>query len=422
MRDTPSYDPAAIEARWQARWVEQRTNEPDLDRPARPFYNLMMFPYPSAEGLHVGNLFAFTGADIYGRFKRLQGHDVFEPIGFDAFGIHSENYALSVGTNPAQLIPKNIANFRRQLKRFGGMFDWRHELSTTDPAYYKWTQWIFLQLFYAGLAYKKRAAVNWCPKDKTVLANEQVINGRCERCDTPVEQRFLDQWFFRITNFAERLLENLPNLDWSSSTALLQKNWIGRSEGAELIFETPGGKKITVFTTRPDTVFGATYLVLAPENPLVDQLTAEEQRREVTAHRREVLGRDLVSRRVGDKTKTGVFLGSYARNPATGEAIPIWIADYVLMEYGTGAIMAVPAHDRRDHEFATAFKLPIREVVRSDEPLPSVTEDGVLVNSGRFNGLSCRDAQREIVAWLKSKGLATPQVQYRLHDWCISRQ
>ena len=419
----PTYDPVALEAKWQARWAERRTNEPDLDRAARPFYNLMMFPYPSAEGLHVGNMFAFTGADIYGRFKRLQGYDVFEPMGFDAFGIHSENYALSIGTNPAQLIPQNIANFRRQLKRFGGMFDWRHELSTTDPAYYKWTQWLFLQLFRAGLAYKKRAAVNWCPKDKTVLANEQVINGRCERCDTPVEQRFLDQWFFRITDFAERLLDNLQNLDWSSSTVLLQRNWIGRSEGAELLFETPGGKKITVFTTRPDTVFGATYLVLAPEHPLVEDLIAVEQRNAVKGYQREVQAKDVVSRRVGDKTKTGVFLGSYARNPATGEAIPIWIADYVLMEYGTGAILAVPAHDKRDFEFATQFQLPIRQVVKVDgEPLPSISEAGVLMGSGAFDGLPCGEGGRKIVAWLAERGMATPRVQYRLHDWCISRQ
>jgi len=419
----PTYDPAALEAKWQARWAERRTNEPDLDRAARPFYNLMMFPYPSAEGLHVGNMFAFTGADIYGRFKRLQGYDVFEPMGFDAFGIHSENYALSIGTNPAQLIPQNIANFRRQLRRFGGMFDWRHELSTTDPAYYKWTQWIFLQLFRAGLAYKKRAAVNWCPKDKTVLANEQVINGRCERCDTPVEQRFLDQWFFRITNYAERLLQNLDNLDWSSSTVSLQRNWIGRSEGAELVFETPGGKKITVFTTRPDTVFGATYLVLAPEHPLVEELIAVEQRNAVKAYQREVQAKDIVSRRVGDKTKTGVFLGSYARNPATGEAIPIWIADYVLMEYGTGAIMAVPAHDKRDFEFATQFQLPIRQVVKVEgEPLPSVSDEGALMNSGAFDGLPCREGGHKIVEWLAGRGMSTPRVQYRLHDWCISRQ
>src|SRR6266513_1001863 len=351
MPQVPAYDPQLVEAKWQERWVRERTNEPDLDQPGRAFYNLMMFPYPSAEGLHVGNMFAFTGADIYGRFKRLHGYDVFEPIGFDAFGIHSENYALSVGTHPAKLIPQNIATFRRQLKRFGGMFDWRHELSTTDPRYYKWTQWIFLQLFKAGIAFRKQAAVNWCPKDMSVVANEQVINGYCERHpDTKVEQRFLEQWFFRITRYAERLLKNL--------------------------------------------------------------------------YRLEVQAKDLVSRRVGagDKTKTGVFLGSYARNPATGEAIPIWIADFVLMEYGTGAIMIVPAHDTRDFELATPFTLPIREVVRTGEPLPSVTEDGVLVNSGEFDGLSCREAKQRIVAWLQGKGLATPQVQYRLHDWCISRQ
>ncbi len=423
MSSVPPYDPQAVEAKWQERWARRRTNEPDLDRPRRPFYNLMMFPYPSAEGLHVGNMFAFTGADIFGRFKRLQGHDVFEPIGFDAFGIHSENYALSVGTHPAKLIPQNIATFRRQLQRFGGMFDWRQELSTTDARYYKWTQWIFLQLFKAGLAFRKKAAVNWCPKDMSVVANEQVINGYCERHpDTKVEQRFLEQWFFAITRYAERLLKNLERLDWTDSTRTLQRNWIGRSDGAELAFETPAGARIPVFTTRPDTVFGATYLVLAPEHPLVDQLTADEQRRAVNAYRREVQAKDIVSRRVGEKAKTGVFLGSYARNPATGEAIPVWIADYVLMEYGTGAIMAVPAHDKRDYEFATAFRLPIRQVVESDEPLPSVTEDGVLVNSGQFDGLSCRDGQREIVAWLKAKGLGSPQVQYRLHDWCISRQ
>ena len=420
----PGYDPATVESRWQARWAEHRTNEPDLDRPARPFYNLMMFPYPSAEGLHVGNMFAFTGADIYGRFKRLQGFDVFEPIGFDAFGIHSENYALKVGTHPATLIPRNIENFRRQLRRFGGMYDWRHELSTTDPAYYKWTQWIFLQLFKAGLAYRKKAAVNWCPACKTVLANEQVIAGYCERHpDVKVEMRYLEQWFFAITRYAERLLANLDKIDWSESTTTLQRNWIGKSEGAELVFEAPGGQTVTVFTTRPDTIFGATYLVLAPEHPAVDAFTTEEQRATVKAYLRQVLGKDIVSRNVGDRTKTGVFLGSYARNPATGESIPVWIADYVLMEYGTGAIMAVPAHDKRDFEFATQFGLPVRQVVRvGGEALPSISEDGVLMNSGPFDGLSCREAQPRIVTWLAGRGLATAQVQYRLHDWCISRQ
>ncbi|HXH62764.1 MAG TPA: leucine--tRNA ligase, partial [Gemmatimonadales bacterium] len=422
MLDAPIYDPAVIEPAWQLRWSERHTNEPDIDRPRRPFYNLMMFPYPSAEGLHVGNMFAFTGADIYGRFKRLQGYTVFEPMGFDAFGIHSENYALTVGTHPARLIPKNIDAFRRQLRRLGAMFDWRHELSTTDPGYYKWTQWLFLQLYKAGLAYKKRAAVNWCPKDKTVLANEQVINGRCERCDSVVEQRFLDQWFFKITDFAERLLANLDTLDWSESTRTLQRNWIGKSEGAELAFETPAGQRIIVFTTRPDTLFGATYLVLAPEHPLVEALTTNEQRAAVREYQRAVQAKDIVSRKVGDKTKSGVFLGSYARNPASGEAIPIWIADYVLMDYGTGAIMAVPAHDKRDHEFATQFHLPIRQVVRAPGELPIVTEDGTLMASPPFDGLSCAEGARKIVEWLAGRGLATPRVQYRIHDWCISRQ
>src|SRR2546428_746822 len=376
-----------------------------------------------AEALHVGNMSAFTGADIYGRFKRLAGYDVFEPIGFDAFGIHSENYALSIGAHPAKLIPQNITTFRRQLRRFGGMFDWRHELSTTDPRYYKWTQWLFLQFFKAGLAFRKRAAVNWCPACKTVLANEQVINGYCERHpDVRVEQRFLEQWFFAITRYAERLLRNLDALDWSESTAAMQRNWIGRSEGAELVFETPGGEAITAFTTRPDTVFGATYMVLAPEHPLVDALTADEQRPVVNAYRRAVQAKDIVSRKVGEKTKTGVFLGSYAPNPATGETNPISIAHYVLMGYRTRAIMAGPSHHERDVEFAQQFKLPIVQVVRLEgQALPIVSEEGVLMNSGQFNGLSCRDGAQRIVQWLAAKGLGRAPGPDRPHHWGISR-
>ncbi|HKH83209.1 MAG TPA: class I tRNA ligase family protein, partial [Gemmatimonadales bacterium] len=341
--DALPYQPEEIETKWQRRWAERHVNEPDLDGAERPFYNLMMFPYPSAEGLHVGNMFAFTGSDVYGRFKRLQGYDVFEPIGFDAFGIHSENYAIKVGVNPGILIPKNIENFRRQLRRIGGMFDWRHELSTTDPRYYKWTQWIFLQLLKAGKAYKKAAAVNWCPHDKTVLANEQVINGRCERCDSVVEQRTLEQWFFRITDYADRLLSDLDDkekMDWSDTTTTAQRNWLGRSEGAEIVFKaaddvtrtsrlakgqvvplTPsaaGGRgpkperpEIRVFTTRPDTIFGATFMVLAPEHPLVDAFTSAEQRSAVDAYRKAAASQDLVSRKVGDREKTGVFTGGY---------------------------------------------------------------------------------------------------------------
>ncbi len=425
--DTQAYDPAAVEAKWRERWVERRTNATELDRAAEPFYNLMMFPYPSAEGLHVGNVFAFVGSDIYGRYRRLRGADVFEPIGFDAFGIHSENYALKVNTHPAELIPRNIARFRDQLRRVGLMVDWDHELSTTDPGYYHWTQWIFLRLYEAGLAEKRAAPVNWCPVCKTVLANEQVIDGYCERHpDTRVIQRVLEQWFFKITDFAGRLLDNLERLDWSDSTRTLQRNWIGRSDGADLVFATPTGHEIHVFTTRPDTVFGATYVVLAPEHPLVEALTTAEQRSAVNAYRRKVAQMDLVSRRVGSKDKTGEFTGAYARNPATGESVPIWIADYVLMEYGTGAIMAVPAHDERDHEFATAFELPIVPVVRMRDgttpELPFTTRDGALVNSGKFDGMSCEDGNRAVTEWLQTKKLGTRQVQYRLHDWCISRQ
>ena len=422
-----AYDPERVEAAWQARWTARGTNGLDLAAAARPFYNLMMFPYPSAEGLHVGNVFAFVGTDIYGRYQRLRGYDVFEPIGFDAFGIHSENYALKVNTHPAELIPRNIARFREQLRRMGLMVNWDHEVSTTDPAYYRWTQWIFLQLFKAGLAFKKAAPVNWCPECKTVLANEQVINGYCERHpDTPVTQRFLEQWFFAITRYAARLLDHLETLDWSDSTRTAQRNWIGRSEGAELVFDTAVGKAITVFTTRPDTVFGATWVVLAPEHPLVDLLTAEEARPAVNRYRRQAQAQDLVSRRVGSKEKTGVFLGAYARNPATGESVPIWIADYVLMEYGTGAIMAVPGHDERDFEFARTFHLPIVRVVEpagdEDGTLPYMSWEGRLVNSGPFDGMPCAEAVGAVTRWLEGQGRATAQHQYRLHDWCISRQ
>ena len=450
--ETPAYDPTAVERKWQDRWRERGTNHTDLAGGERPFYALMMFPYPSAEGLHVGNLFAFTGNDIYGRFQRLQGHTVFEPLGYDAFGIHSENYALKVGEHPKRLIPRNVANFRRQLERAGLMVDWRYAVDTTDPGYYKWTQWVFLQLYERGLAYKKTAAVNWCPNDKTVLANEQVIGGACERCGAMVEQRELEQWFFRISDYAPRLLDNLDRLDWSDTTKTAQRNWIGRSEGARLTFLAPvdgpvpaaaeaeleeehpavmAAYRIEVFTTRPDTVFGATYLVLAPEHPLAESLTTDGQRQEVNAYRERVSKQDLVSRKVtGEREKTGVFTGSYAVNPATEALVPIWIADYVLMEYGTGAIMAVPGHDERDFEFATRFGLPIVRVVAgagedADTPLAAAyteNEGGRLVASGPFDGLPVAQAKRDITAWLSGRDAAVAQVNYRLHDWCISRQ
>ncbi len=436
------YAPGAIEGKWQKIWEELGTNSftPETFKNAPdPFYNLMMFPYPSAEGLHVGNIYAFTGADVHGRYQRLTGKDVFEPIGFDAFGIHSENFALKKGVNPMDLTPRNVANFTRQLRRIGGMFDWKHTVNTSDPEYYRWTQWIFIQLFKAGLAERKEAPVNWCPSCMTVLANEQVIAGLCERCDTAVEQRHIAQWFFRITDYTQRLLDNLKTIDWSESTLKAQENWIGRSEGATLRFPVlppqhgdpePGDDTpvISVFTTRPDTVFGATYMVLAPEHPLAEAITAPARRAEVEAYRGAAAKLDMVARQKADNTKTGVFTGTMCLNPATGEPIPVWIADYVLIEYGTGAIMAVPGHDQRDFEFAQLFDLPIPRVVAgpgdvADTPLvEAYAGEGTLVNSGRFDSLPSQEGARAIVDWLEEKGLAEAQINYRLHDWCISRQ
>ncbi|TVP73966.1 MAG: leucine--tRNA ligase [Gemmatimonadales bacterium] len=438
-KDAPSpstppdpYRPSVVERKWQATWEEQGTNrftEDEFRSAPDPFYNLMMFPYPSAEGLHVGNIYAFTGADVHGRYQRLRGRDVFEPIGFDAFGIHSENFALKVGRHPMDLIPSNVANFTRQLRRIGGMFDWDHTVDTTTPEYYRWTQWLFLQLFRAGLAEQKEAPVNWCPSCMTVLANEQVVAGLCERCDTPVEQRRILQWFFRISDYADRLLDNLEELDWSDVTRKAQRNWIGRSEGATLTFPVKdSSESIQVFTTRPDTLFGATYMVLAPEHPLVDRIATEERREAVESYRAEAQSRDVVARQKTDKSKTGVFTGGHCRNPATGEDIPIWIADYVLMDYGTGAIMAVPGHDERDFEFATAFDLPIRRVVAGpdddgDTPLQEAyVGPGRLVNSGPFDGLEVEEGIRKITEWLEENGGGEVTTTYRLHDWCISRQ
>jgi murein DD-endopeptidase MepM/ murein hydrolase activator NlpD len=374
-----------------------------------PFYQLMMFPYPSAEGLHVGNLFAFTAPTCTGRFMRLQGHTVFEPLGFDAFGIHSENYALKVGAHPMTMTPRNVANFRGSSgARAHGRLDAARS-TRRSPDYYQWTQWVFLQLHKQGLAYKKAAAVNWCPTDKTVLANEQVEGGLCERCGTPVEQRFLEQWFFRISDYAGRLLDNLDWLDWSETTKSAQRNWIGRSEGAEVSFAVEGcADPVRVFTTRVDTLFGATYLVLAPEHPLVAAVTTPEQRAAVDAYRARTAQQDVVSRKV-DKEKTGVFTGAYAVNPATGARIPVWTADYVLMEYGTGAIMAVPGHDERDYEFARKFDLPVVRVVvaegeDADTPLDAGAHthsaDGRLVNSAQFDGMTVPEAKRAVVEWL----------------------
>jgi len=421
------FDLRANENKWQQQWEKTKLHETDLQTAKNPFYNLMMFPYPSAEGLHMGNVFAYIGSDIYGRFKRLQGHDVFEPMGFDAFGIHSENYAIKVGIHPLELIPRNIENFReRQLKKLGVMFDWKHQVDTTDPKYYRWTQWIFLQLYKNNLAYKKKSAVNWCPSCLTVLANEQVVNGFCERCKTAITKKETEQWFFKITNYAQQLLDNLNWIDWSESTKIAQRRWIGRSEGLRISFPIADLKEqIEVFTTRPDTIFGATYLVLAPEHPLLGKLVTSEFEKEVNEYVQAAQRKTNIDRESIEKEKTGVFTGSYAINPANNEKIPIWISDYVLMTYGTGAIMAVPAHDQRDLDFANKYQLPVVEVIKGKEVFDKKTayvDDGVLINSEAFNELSNREAIDKINAWLIGENKAKEEINYRLHDWCISRQ
>ena len=421
------YDHRRVEEKWSRQWREQGAYAVDLDNAARPYYNLMMFPYPSAEGLHIGNFFAFVGSDVHGRYMRSQGYDVFEPMGFDAFGIHSENHALKTGTHPSRLIPANVAHFRRQLERIGARFDWGHEVNSTDPAYYRWTQWIFLQLFKAGLAYQKLAPVNWCPACRTVLADEQASGGSCERCDSEVEQRDMRQWFFRITAYAQRLLDNLDWIDWSDITRTAQRQWIGRSEGAEVVFPVTGSQhEITVFTTRPDTLWGATYVVLAPEHPLVEQIASAGQKGEVEEYAHAARRKSMVERQDATRQKSGVFTGAHATNPANGQRLPVWVADYVLMGYGTGAIMAVPAHDARDFEFAEQFGLPIVEVISPDGEEHVLAEayvgEGTLIHSGPFSGMGSREAMGEIGDWLATQGRGKATVIYRLRDWCVSRQ
>lgn len=422
------YDHKVVEQKWTKRWDEQKTHQVDLHGAKTPFYNLMMFPYPSAEGLHVGNVFAFTGSDIFGRFKRATGHDVFEPMGFDAFGIHSENFAMKMGTHPKKLIPQNIENFReRQLKRLGAMFDWSHQVDTTSPEYYKWTQWVFKKLYEAGLAYQKDSPVNWCPSCKTVLSDEQAEGGVCERCNSEVEKRRMKQWFFAITKYAQRLLDNLDWIDWSDITKAAQRRWIGRSEGAEVTFGIDGfDDELVVFTTRPDTLWGATFMVMAPEHELVSKITTADKKDEVEKYIHESLHKSAIEREDAGREKTGVFTGAYAVNPVNNAKIPIWIADYVLMTYGTGAIMAVPAHDTRDFEFAVKFGLKIIEVISPDGETHTLEEaytgPGRLINSAQFDGTPNTEGIEKVTAWLSEKGQGKAVVNYRIHDWCVSRQ
>src|SRR3972149_8282388 len=365
MANVKKYNHLDIEPKWQKKWADSKIYSPDLKEAVHPFYNLMMFPYPSAEGLHVGNTYAFTGADIFGRFMRMRGYDVFEPIGLDGFGIHSENYAIKAGEHPTVLAQKTRERFYRQLHLIGNSFDWTKTLETYDPEYYKWTQWIFVRMFKSGLAYRKKASVNWCPACKTVLADEQVIAGICERCSTEVGTKALDQWFFRLasgkrpdgTPYPDALLTNLEKIDWSQKVKVAQRNWIGRSQGAKIKFKVKGQKEeVEVFTTRPDTLNGATFLVLSPDSAWVDKLTIPGQKEKVTEYIKDTQRKSELEH---SKAKTGIFTGSYVKNPQTGKDIPVWVADYVVSSYGSGAIMGVPAHDERDMEFAKKFDIEV---------------------------------------------------------------
>lgn len=423
------FNPSEIEPKWQQIWAnDQRYKAPDASGKPK-YYVTGMFPYPSGAGMHTGHFFEHSIVDAEARFRRALGYNVMYPMGFDNFGLPAENYAIKTGVSPQKATADNIANFKNQLTRVGASIDWSREVQTSDPGYYKWTQWVFTQLFERGLAYQKEASQWWCDIDKTVLANEQVVNGKCWRHDgpndPPVTKKKIKQWFFKITDYADQLLEEIPALNWPEKIKTAQENWIGKSEGAEIEFMVDGrDDSITVFSTRPDTLFGATFLVLAPEHALARELATDDTRETVNAYIDEAIKKSEIERQAEGKEKTGVFTGSYAINPANGEKVPIWIADYVLGGYGTGAIMAVPAHDERDYEFAEKFGLSIIRVVEKpdDETNQQYLGEGALVNSGIFDGMESSEAREEIVAWLEQQGRGKAKVTYKMRDWLISRQ
>ncbi|PAF37564.1 leucine--tRNA ligase [Terribacillus saccharophilus] len=419
-----SFNHHEIEKKWQAYWEENKTFKTDTSSEKEKFYALDMFPYPSGAGLHVGHPEGYTATDILSRMKRMQGFEVLHPIGWDAFGLPAEQYALDTGNDPEEFTKKNIATFTRQIKELGFSYDWDREVNTTDPEYYKWTQWIFLQLYKEGLAYVDEVAVNWCPALGTVLSNEEVIDGKSERGGHPVIRKPMKQWVLRITAYADRLLEDLDELDWPDSLKEMQRNWIGRSEGAEVTFRIEDTEEsFDVFTTRPDTLFGATFAVLSPEHPLVDKITSAAQQKAVESYKQEVAAKSDLERTDLAKEKTGVFTGAYAINPVNGEKMPIWIADYVLMSYGSGAIMAVPAHDERDYEFAKTFDLPIKAVIEgADVENEAYTGEGAHINSDFLNGMNKQEAISAAITWLEENKQGAKKISYRLRDWIFSRQ
>ena len=423
------YNPIEIEAKWQKKWDDSKLYEVKSDHSKQKMYISGMFPYPSGAGLHTGHARSYTIVDSIARFYRQKGKNVLNPIGWDTFGLPAENYAIKTGISPQEATKTNIANFKKQFKRLGISIDWSREINTSNPEYYKWTQWIFRELYKKGLAYRKESYQWWCDNDKTVLANEQVENGRCWRCGEEVTKKRMTQWFFRITAYADELLEDIDNLDWPEKIKTMQRNWIGKSKGAEIEFEVAGGnakgEKIKVFTTRPDTLFGATFLTVAPEHPLLDKLVNDLTKDKVEEYKKESLKKTEIERQE-NKQKTGIFTGSYVVNPANGKRIPVWVSDYVLGGYGEGAVMAVPAHDERDYEFAKKFDLDIVKVVEKPE---GVTDDdicyhgeGVIVNSGDFDGQNSADVREQVLSWLEEKGIGRSKTTYKMRDWLISRQ
>ena len=416
-----------IEKKWQKKWEETNLYAYKEDKTKEKLYCLEMFSYPSGAKLHLGHWYNFGVTDTWARFKKMSGYNLFHPMGFDAFGLPAENYAIKTGIHPRISTEKNIATMEQQLKAIGGSWDWRHEVVTCREDYYKWTQWMFLQLYKHGLAYKKEAPVNWCPSCNTVLANEQVVSGECERCGSTVIRKKMSQWFFKITEYAEELLQDLDKLDWPEKTKILQRNWIGKSNGAYVDFKVKGyDESFTVFTTRADTLFGATYCVLAPEHELVDKITTKEQEEAVRAYQLEAAKQSEIERTSTVKEKTGVFTGAYAINPVNGKEIPIWISDYVLASYGTGAIMAVPAHDERDYDFAKKFGLEIIQVLKGKEEEntddKAMTGDGIHINSGFLDGLNKEEALNKMYDYLEEKGCGKKTTTYKLRDWLVSRQ
>ncbi len=419
-----NYDYKAIEQKWRDYWKEHPINEPAENK--ENYYCLDMFPYPSGNGLHVGHWRGYVLSDVWSRYKILQGYHVLHPMGWDAFGLPAENYAIKMGVHPAKATAENVANFKEQLQEISAVYDWSKELSTTDPKFFKWTQWIFVKMFKEGLAYEKKMPINWCPDCKTGLANEEVVNGECERCGAPVTKKNLRQWMLKITEYAERLLDDLDTLDWPEKVKKMQSDWIGKSHGAEVDFALDGhDEKIRVYTTRPDTLYGATFMVLAPEHELIPTLTTDESREAVEKYVFDASMRSNVDR-LQDKEKTGVFTGTYAINPLNNEKVPVWISDYVLADYGTGAIMCVPAHDERDFEFAKKFDLPIVQVIAKDGQETDLdeafTEVGIMINSGQFNGMPSDETKEKVGNYIEELGIGTKTTNYKLRDWVFSRQ